>query len=183
MADANTEVTLDGLHAAIRAAIVAAFPSFVTVELYRDDEMEGMPTPACLLEMTEFDPAPADDAGTGQFPALARIEARVIMSARKPAAKQEVRKAAVSLAAWLYLRRFPGASTDPAAIVSVQPDEFAPHVDKFETWSVEFVIPALFGEPVWQNDGTVPNAFYSFVPEIGAAHVAAYTQLDNEESP
>lgn len=183
MADANTEVTLDGLHAAIKAAIVAAFPSFQTVEWYRDDEMEGMPTPACLLEMTEFDPVPDNNAGTGQFPALARIEARIIMSARKPEAKQAVRKAAVSLAAWLYLRRFPGANTDAAAIVSVQPDEFAPHVDKFATWCVEFVVPAMFGESVWENDGTVPSAYYSFAPDIGAAHEADYVKLEGGGVP
>jgi hypothetical protein len=80
MADANTELTLDSLHSAIVAQLAAAFPSFKTVEFYRDDESESIPTPALLLEMSEAETASEQDAGTGQWCAYARFEARITLS-------------------------------------------------------------------------------------------------------
>jgi hypothetical protein len=178
MADANTEVDLQAMHDAIVAAITAQFPDFKTVEFYRDDESEQIATPACLLEMTEVEPAPGDDAGTGQWPAHPRFDARIIMSARTPVARMEVRKAAVSFAAWLNLRRFPGIFTDPCQVIACEPDEFAPHLDRFQVWRIEWIMPAMFGDSAWRNDGTVPDAWYSFAPEIGVPHEADYLPLD-----
>lgn len=180
MADANTEVTLPQMQAAIRAAIRAAFPVFNTVEFDRDDESEDIPCPACLLEFTEAEPAPANDAGTGQWPALARFEARILYPARKTS-KSEVKVLAVALAAWLNLRRFSGVSADPSQVISCEPDEFAPNIERYRVWRVEWVIPAMFGNSVWGGEGPAPSSFFSFTPDIGAAHEAAYTPV--EDSP
>lgn len=178
MADANTEVTLDELHDAIVAQIVAAFPAFVTVDFYPDDESEQIATPACMLEMTEAEPIPENNAGTGQWPALARFEARIIMSSRAGAtSKREVRKAAVAFATWINLRRLTGIATDPCQVIACEPDEFAPHVDRFVTWRVEWVMPAMFGESVWKNDGAIPQAFFSFAPDIGVPNEPKYVEL------
>lgn len=177
MADANTEVTLPQMQTAIEDAIRAAFPAFVTVEFDRDDEDENIPTPACLLEFTEAEPTPSNDAGTGQWPALARFEARILLNARKTA-KAEVKVLAVALATWLNLRRFPGINTDPCAVIACEPDEFAPQVDKFRTWRVEWVVPAMFGNSVWLHDGVTPEAFFSIAPYIGAAHEDKYSPIE-----
>lgn len=174
MADANSEMTLDALHTAITAAIAAAFPDFKTVEFYRDDEAE-FATPACLLEMIEVEPRRDRDAGTQQLPALLRFDARIIMAKRSATVPLEIRKAAAALAAWLYLRRFPGVFTDEVDVIACEPDEFAPHLDRFTVWRVEFVALAFLGETAWKNDGTIPtDVRYSFAPNIGIGHESDY---------
>lgn len=177
MADADTEVTLPEMQAAIAAQIAAAFPVFALVEFDRDDEGEDIPLPACLLEFIEAEPAPANDAGTGQWPALARFEARIIMNARR-SQRTDVKVLAVSLSAWLNLRRFAGVHADPCQVIACEPDEFAPSVEKFRAWRIEWVIPAMFGNSVWGSEGGVPASFFSFVPEIGAANVDSYVPVD-----
>ena len=73
--------TLDTLHGAIESAIRARFPDFATVQFYRDAGTEGMPTPACLLEMTRCDRAREGNDGSGLLQALLRFEARVVVAA------------------------------------------------------------------------------------------------------
>lgn len=177
MADANTEVTLPEMQSAIASAIRAAFPEFQTVEFDRDDESEDLPLPAVLLEFVEAEPAPANDAGTGQWPALARFEARVVLNARKTA-RADVKVIAVALAAWLNLRRFPGVFVDPCQVIACEPDEFAPNVEKFRAWRIEWVVPAMFGNSAWQVGGTTPNAFFSFAPYIGTPHEPDYAPIE-----
>jgi hypothetical protein len=177
MADANTEVNLAGMQAAMRAAIAAAFPGFVTVEFDRDDESERIPTPAFIAEFIEADPNPDGNAGTGQWPALARFDARIILDARNTS-KMDVKLAATGFAAWINARRFSGIYADPAQVIACEPDEFAPHQDRFRTWRVEWVIPCMFGESVWKHNGTTPDAVFSFAPDIGAANEAAYRPVD-----
>lgn len=189
MANANTEVSLDAMQTAIAAEIAAAFPAFKTVEFDREDEDENLPCPACLMEFTEAEPAPSDDAGTGQWPALARFEARVILNARKTA-KAEVKKAAVALATWLYNRRFRGIFTDPCQVIACEPDEFSPHVDKFRVWRIEWVMPAMFGDSAWFDPEDDPATFpyptpmFSCVPAIGPGHEGDYeAAIDTEARP
>lgn len=185
MANANTEVSLDAMQTAIAEAARVAFPSFKTVEFDRDDEDENMPCPACLMEFMEAEPAPGEDAGTGQWPALARFEARIILSARKTA-KAEVKKAAIAFATWLNLRRFPGVATDPCQVIACEPDEFAPSVEKFRVWRVEWVMPSMFGVSAWHEDEDpetfpYPQPFASFTPEIGAQHESEYEPVIIDE--
>lgn len=178
MADANTEIELGALHDAIEAQIAAAFPSFQTVEFYRDDEDEKILTPACLLEMTEAEPAPDEDAGTGQWPAHLRFEARILMSARSANAKREIRKAATALATWLNLRRFQGMPTDECKVIACERDDFTPRRDNFECWRVEWVQLAFLGESAWNNDGAIPSEVYlGIAPDIGLAHRDDYMRI------
>ena len=177
MADADTSVTLDALHAAIETDLAARFPAFRTVGFYRDDESESIPTPALVLEMIDAEPAPELDVGTGQWPARLRFGGRVILSKHAPAAKLEARKAATALATYVYLKRWTGCATDEAQVIACEPDEFAPNVERFEVWRVEWVHLAFLGESVWTNEGQVPEALYSFVPDIGLAHKDDYRPL------
>jgi len=181
MADANTEVTLEALHTAIQLQIAAAFPDFRTVEFYRDDEDERMSTPACLLEMSEAEPQPERDSGTGQWSVQLRFEARIVMAHRDGTTPLEVRKAATALATWLNLRRWGAdAPGDPCQVIACEPDEFAPHQPRFRVWRVEWVQRVDLGESAWLNPGgAVPDAFYSWAPQIGAAHEEDYRPLAN----
>jgi hypothetical protein len=180
MANADTEVTLFQLQQAMCSSIAAEFPVFKTVEFMRIEEAENLETPACLIEMTEFEEAPGDDSGTGQFPALVRFELRVIGSSQSANAKLVIRNQVIALARWLYRRRFTGVPSDPVAGINAMPDSFSPRADRFEIWVIEMALLAMFGASVWDDDGTVPNALYSFAPDIGAANVDKYIPLDNE---
>lgn len=173
MADFDPEVKIDPLHDAIQAKIAAAFPDFKTVEFYRDDEDQQMPTPAILLAMTEAEPT-EDDAGTGQWPALLRFEAHVVMAHRGPTTAMNVRRAALALATWLHQDgRFP--PSEKAQVIACEPDEFAPQADKFKTWRVEFVVKAFLGETAWKNDGTIPtDVLFSWSPDIGNGNADKY---------
>lgn len=175
MADANTTVDLDGLQDAIATALAAQFPAFKTVEFYREDEDERIPTPALLLELVEAEPAPDMAAGTGQWPAQLRFAARVVIHNRGAESRREVRSVATSLAAALHNRRWPGMRTDEAEVIACEPDEFAPNLDRFCVWLVEWRQLAFFGVNAWDHDGGGDGIpYYSFSPIIGVPHEPEY---------
>lgn len=175
MADFDPEVNIDALHDAIEAKIKVAFPDFQTVEFYRDDEDQLVPTPACLLAMTDAEPT-EDDAGTGQWPVLLRFEAHIIMPHRSKDTRINIRRAALAMATWLHQSgRFGG---EKAQVIACEPDEFAPVADKFMAWRVEFVIKAFLGETAWTNDGTIPaDVLFSWSPKIGTGNEGEYTPV------
>ncbi|QAU22884.1 hypothetical protein EO087_01855 [Dyella sp. M7H15-1] len=175
MADLDTHVTLDALHAAMREQLAEQFPGFRLVAFYREDESEKLPAPACLLELTEIEPAPVDDAGTGQFPALLRWEAHVVLGFADPAVQLEVRKAAAALATWLHLRRWKGIRADACQVIGCYKDEFKPGLDRYAVWTVEWVQWVFLGESAWDNDGVIPeHVYFSFAPDVGEAHRESY---------
>lgn len=176
MADFDPEVKIEELHGLIKAQVKAAFPDFKTVEFYRDDETQLMPTPACLMAMTEVEPT-EDNYGTGQWPVLLRFEAHIVMAHRGPTTKMEVRKAAMALATWLHQLRHFGQG-DEIQVIACEPDEFAPVADKFMAWRVEFVVGAAIGETAWKNDGTIPtDVLFSWSPEIGNGNAEKYEPI------
>lgn len=178
MADADTRVTIEQLYAAIEGAIVAKFPALRTVEFDRTDESENIPTPACLLSLVEFEPAPEHDAGTGQWPVHARFEARMILTSRPADSAREVRKLAAAFATWMNLRRWGlAAPGDECRVIACEPDEFEPRADKFHAWRVEWTQLVMLGEPEWLG-GNIPEALYSFVPRVGIPHESEYQTLD-----
>jgi hypothetical protein len=180
MADCNTTLDFDLMHAQIEAQIQAAFPAIKTVEFYRDDENEAIPAPAILLEMSEVEPDPTEDDGTGQLPAFMRFEARIVMGIRTPSVKAAVRKAACALAGWLHLRAWGnGVMAGPCIVIVCAPDEFDPRLDKWAVWRVEWRQQVFLGDNVWdgENDGAVPSSFFSFAPDIGVPHIPDYVRV------
>lgn len=176
MADINTNLDIGLMHTQIVSQIQAQFPSFKTVEFYRDDESETIPTPAILLEVCEVEPDPEKDAGTDQLPALIRFEARIMMGIRTPQVKLAVRMAAMALAGWLHKRSWGnGVYADPCRVLTCSPDEFDPRVDKWAVWRVEWHNGAMLGtDNSWENGGTVPQAFFSFSSDIGSPNKGDY---------
>lgn len=186
MADADTLIDLDELHDAIRDQVAAAFPSFETVEFYRDDEDQQIPTPACLLELTEMEPVLEQNPGTEQLPVMLRFTAHVIAKDTGAESRLEIRKAAAALATWLHKKsRFDGQNTDAIQVLGCGPDEFAPEVTRFKVWAVEFGMVAFLGDTVWKNDGVIPtNVLYSWSPRIGFGNEPHYQPIaDGIELP
>lgn len=179
MADPNDITTdLNALHSAIQAQIATAFPSFRTVEFYRDDESEEIATPACLLEMDEFEDGDVDP-GNGQVCLSLRFSARLLFSRQDDASGPiQARLAGSALAAFVNKNRF-GGGVSPAVIISGMTDEFRPAVSgRWAIWRLEWVHrEAFFGSSVWAP-GPIPQAIYiGMAPKIGADHVADYEKV------
>lgn len=179
MATDSPSPTLDTLHRAIESAIRARFPDFATVQFYRDAGTEGMPTPACLLEMTRCDRAREGNDGSGLLQAVLRFEARVVVAAGSTTGALQLRNAAIALATWLHqLGRFHGASSGAIDVIAALPEDAATAQAGLRSWVVEWSLPVALGDNAWEEvGGVVPQASYSFAPEIGRAHEARYQPL------
>ncbi|MEX3924403.1 hypothetical protein AB4Y36_10280 [Paraburkholderia sp. BR10936] len=152
----NAPIDLDALQDKIVADIKAQFPDLQTVEFYREEEREGLPLPAVILDLCEFETVSDNDVGTGQLPVMARFEAEIIFGFRVANVKREVRKFSAALAAWLYKRRWPGHVCDAAEVVGCYPDDFDPKMDKYVVWRVEWTQGLYLGNSVWDNNGKIP---------------------------
>lgn len=178
MADTNTDISLETLHTAIRDQIAAQFPDLATVAFYQDDEDHQLPMPACLLTLSEIEPAPENDAGTGQFPALLRFQARLVLGHRGPSTHLQARLAAAALGTWLYQRRWRGVPTDPCRVIAIYPDEFNAALDRYVVWTVEWQQPVFLGNSAWTHAGTLPtNLWLSFTPQTGPSVQDSYHQI------
>lgn len=161
----------------IVAAIAAEFDTFKTVAA-EDESRSELKVPAIIVQLSELEPLPDNDAHTGQFPCLVRLEARVILGHRTPKVRREVVKAAGALAAFLHNNRL-GVPWGAAAIVAVEPDEFAPQADQVDIWRVEWAHEVDIGPSYFVDDSTTPTqVLTSWVPDIGPAHEAAYVTED-----
>lgn len=183
MANANTFVTLDDLHAAIVGSIAAKFPSLATVEAYRLDR-KSLPVPAVLIALTELEAdQDAPDPGTGQLAVMARFEAVAVVGFRTTNAKLEVRKLAAALAHFALRNRW-GCPVGPAEIIGCYQDDFYPELDQYECWRIEWRQIVHIGSSVWIDNGTPPtNPVYSWAPDIGIGHEADYEPIENLRAP
>lgn len=175
-------ITLDQLNDAIVAQISAQFPQFKTVEFYREDETQTVPTPALVLEMTEAAPDP-DMVSDGEtfLPWRLRFEGRVILPRKTATVKQDTRRLALQLSAWLHYRKFAGVTGNAATVIDAVPDAFSVNREHFEVWAIEWYQTVLLED---RPDTTFPDiygdALYSFAPDIGIPHEPDYKRFDGE---
>jgi hypothetical protein len=190
MADANTEVSLDDLHAAIVADVHAAFPALATVQFYREEDdrtpLRSDQLPACLLQVSEFEGDNDNDGGTEQLTVQMRFDARLVIGFKTSDAKLSIRKLAASFAAWLRKRRFvdphnPARKlpTGAAVVIGGYPDDFSPELDQYEVWRVEWMQTVDLGSTVWTPGIAPTGVLASFAPNIGLAHVADYKPIQD----
>lgn len=144
---------LRSLHTKIRDAIATRFPALKTVEFYRDEESEDLPTPACLLELDEIEPH-EEDPGTSQIIVGLRFSARLVFS--REAGHDgllNVRLAAADVATFINKNRFEGRVA-PGRILSCGVDFFRPDLtDRYAIWRVEWHHERAFlGPNVWQDE-------------------------------
>ncbi|BAO20610.1 hypothetical protein [Pseudomonas phage PPpW-3] len=174
MTNANTEVDLGVLHAAIVADIKDAFPGLETVEFYREDDRKTLPKPACLLELSDLEPIPDDDPGTEQLAVMAKFEAELVIGFRTPEAKLSIRLLAASFGAWLRMRRWtnysgttPKLPTGEAQVIGIYQDDFNIYgrdsdkgLSQYEVWKVEWQQRIHLGKTVWTDEGVTPAEVY-----------------------
>lgn len=171
--NANTNVDLAKLHAAIVADIQDAFPSLVTVEFYREDR-KSLPKPACLLEISEFENLEDDDPGTEQLAVMMKFEAELVIGFRTTAAKQSICILAAALAAWLRKRRWVNPDdttkklpTGEAQVIGAYRDDFSVMgaqreqvLEQFEIWRVEWQQIVHLGDTMWTDEGVTPTQVF-----------------------
>lgn len=177
--NADTEVTLAQVHDGIVEAVRAQFTDLVTVEFYLMDRTK-LPTPACLLELTEMEAAPDVDPGTGQLAVMASFSAQLVIGFRQPGlnAKLEIRKLAAAFGAFVRTKRW-GRPIGPAEVVGIYPDDFDPELDQYECWRVDWQQVLHLGESVWNDPGGQPSqVFISQVPLIGDPYQDEYSQVN-----
>lgn len=178
MSNANTNTTLDAVHEGIVQAIKAQYPDLKTVEAYRLDR-QNLPTPACLIELTDMETGVDPDPGTEQLAVMARFEAKFVISFRQGLKnpKLEVRKLAASFAHFARLQRW-GCPIGPADVLSISQDDFDPELDQFECWRVEWQQIIHLGDSIWNWSGETPTPVFSWAPNIGIPHEPEYKPFD-----
>ena len=176
--NANTNTTLDAVHAGIVAAIKTQFPDLKTVEAYRLDR-KNLPTPACLIELTDMETGVDPDPATEQLAVLARFEARFVMSFKQGLKnpKLEVRKLASAFAVFAKFKRW-GCPIGAAEVVGIFPDDFDAELDQFECFRVEWQQVIHLGETIWTDSGIIPEPYYSWSPDIGIPNEPDYKRFN-----
>lgn len=174
MTSPDTALDLDQFFAAIETSIASGFPGFVTVAAYPEDRV-NLPTPACVIELVELEPAA--EPGTGQLAAVAHVEASVIIGFREPGAKRRVAKMAAALAHHVQGERW-GLPVEAATVTAIAPSDFAPELDQFEVWVVEWQQTVHIGRSIWGDDGAPPDqVLASWAPAIGPANEEEYQDI------
>lgn len=143
----DTEIDLDRLTDAIVASIACAFPRFELVEAY-PDSMTDLPTPACMIELVDLEPA--GDIGTEQMPVTARFEARIVMGFREPNVRRAMPKIAAAVGLHVNKQRW-GLPVEPATVTAIERDDFDPDLDQFVVWRVDWSQIVHIGQSVWDN--------------------------------
>lgn len=175
------ELTPTAMHDAVLAAIRAQFPDLATVTDYRElgEAQTELPLPAVLVEMTdvEWGGIEADD-GTGRLAADTVWDLTIVMGFRTEAVGRALRDFAAALAVFLHGNRWGLRSVEPAVFTVGEVHEFSPVLSNYQAWRIEFRQRAFLGSNVWANDGTVPEALFSWSPDIGLDHIADYEGID-----
>lgn len=195
--NANTQIDLDVLHAAIVQDIKNQFPDLKTVEFYRGegndhDDRKLLPVPACLLNLSEFEPAEDEDPMTGQLAVVAHFEANLIIRFTEQNAKRSIRKLAAAFSAWIRSRRWTNPTntqqklpTGEAMFTGAYPDDFSSisagrekQLDQYEIWKVEWRQTLHLGEFTWADEGDTPTAvFLGQTPKVGNDFIDEYEQV------
>jgi hypothetical protein len=159
------------------AGLAAEYPDFRTVAA-EDESRSELRVPAVIVDFTEIEPDPDREPHTGQFPCMIRVEARIVLGHRTPKVRREVIKAAGALAAFVHNNRF-GIKWGAATVIAVEPDEFAPQIDTFDIWRVEWTHSCDLGQSYFVDSGITPSiVLTSWVPDIGLPNEALYVEED-----
>ena len=173
---------IEAFLAAIVADLRAGFPQLQTVEEYSDAYLQAatpLRAPAVLIDLFALEPQPDLDPGTGQRAVTPRLEATVVLGFSEPSVERAVRSLAASIGARIAGSRF-GQHIGPAVLVDVEPQTFAPELDQYVAWRVEwFHKPAYLGEAVWPGTGaSVVEVRLAADPETGPAHELDYEYIE-----
>jgi hypothetical protein len=149
----NTPVNINTLHANMKTALAAQFPT-CTVDYYPRPG-DKITTPAILLELDDIEADKPDDMGTEQVPVTMMWRAYVVRD-YKQGSKLAARTLAASVMAFIRGKRW-SAAVGRAVVIGAFPDKFGGDSLEYECMRVEFEHEGILGTDVWIDDGDVPT--------------------------
>ena len=165
---------------AVVAALTAKFPVVHSV-VAEDESHTDLRLPAIIVQISEIEPTPDADQHEGQFPCNVHFEARIILGHRTPKVRRLICEGSAGVAAFVHNNRM-GVPWGAGVVLACEPDEFAPQVDKFDVWRVEWVHAANVGPFLALPDEFQPTqVFLSRAPEIGVPHESDYVEVSKNE--
>lgn len=167
----NTPVNIETLHAAIKAALQAQYPT-ANVDFYPRPG-EKITTPAILIDLDDIISADPDEIGTGQLYATLNFNAYCVM-AYKAGNKLALRSMAAAVLSFVRGKRW-NSPIGAATTAGAYPDQFAGDGKEYEVFRVEFSHEVILGNDVWSSTGILALEVYlGFAPDIGPAHIGDY---------
>lgn len=149
----NTPVNIASLHAAIKAALAAQFPT-ATVDYY-GRPVDKIATPGILIELDSIDAVDPNDVGTEQLEVVLRFNAYAIrLFGEKDQNKLAVRTLTAALMQFIRGRRW-GQPVGAARVIGASPDRI--ETGEYEVMRIEWEHEAMLGTDVWIDDGDVPS--------------------------
>jgi hypothetical protein len=149
----NTPVDIAALHAAIKSALAAQFPS-ATVDYYGRPG-DKVPTPGILIELDSIDAADPNDVGTEQLEVVLRFNAYAVRSfGERDQNKLAVRTLTAAMMQFIRGKRW-GQPVGAARVIGASPDRIA--TGEYEVMRIEFEHEAMLGTDVWIDDGPLPD--------------------------
>jgi hypothetical protein len=149
----NTPVNISTLHANIKAALAAQYPTAVVD--YYPRPGDKITTPAIFIELDDIQADQPADMGTEQTPVILRFNAYVVDS-YKSGKKLAVRTLAAAVMQFVRGKRW-STTVGAATPVSATPDRFQGDTQEYEVMRVEWEHEAILGTDVWIDDGDTPT--------------------------
>lgn len=149
----NTPVNIATLHAAIKTALAAQFPT--TAVEYYGRPGDRIITPGILLELDSIDAVDPNDVGTEQLEVVLRFNAYAIRSfGEKDQNKLAVRTLTAAVMSFIRGKRW-GQSVGAARVIGASPDRI--ETGEYEVMRIEWEHDALLGADYWLDTGDTPT--------------------------
>ena len=166
-------IDITALHAAIKTALVAQFPSY-TVDYYVRPSTPALP--ALYFELESIEPTNAPDMGTEQLEADLRFSVEIITT-YKAGGLLEARVIAAAVAAFVQRQRW-GQPVTPAKVTSSGPEHFHTENPSFEAWSVKWIQSGALGVDAWTQSGaTIAEGYSAQDGKVTLGDAPEYLQL------
>lgn len=141
---------------------------------WQPDEIE---LPSASIDITSME-ANGENDGNGRIGIDLQISVYLAVE-NNNAAKMLVRTKALEILRWFEGQQFGNELVNPIKPLNAAPASMTTDRDQFEIWEIELFASARVGEAFW-DDPEIGEVHISQSPEIGAANVDSYRNLNDE---
>ncbi|WP_053982225.1 hypothetical protein [Marinagarivorans algicola] len=169
-------ITLDEYHASVVNFLKRELSWLKNVYVYPDIKAD-FASPCAFLAVKDWEPADDSPADTQKKINLS-CAIVVAVSCTTTDVQRVVRDAAMAVTVLVDDSRL-GVVGDCARVLQAQPESFAPALEGYELWSVDFIHPIYVGASSYVgHEGAVPHKILSScAPLIGLPNEPFYTEL------
>lgn len=174
-------MSIDALLAAIKLGIETDFSSIATVDFTADihDRLRGsIDVPAVLIDCVRF-PVLDDSMVQGEIRATAQAALFILVDFKRTNAQSFARSLALQLGRFMHRKHWSVSGALPTMVSNIEKDDFAPELDRFEVWRVDFTsIITVRADSLEGYLLSPSNVLFSYVPRVGPPHEPAYRSID-----